>query len=361
MKKVLVLGGYGNFGKRIARLLTNQNIFVIIAGRNRVKAKALSDELPKDLSSISTLDITSGFLEKLKIIKPAVVINTCGPFQNSDYSVAKACIEFGVHYIDLADSRDFVREITTLDTAAKAKNITVISGASTVPCLSSAIVEHYLPEFSEIDSLKFGISPGQKTERGLATTKGVLIYLGKRLKSCSGYEKRYGWQDLYLQKYPEIGNRWMANCEVPDLDLLPEKYGIKKIRFSAGMENPMLHLSIWALSWIVRSGFPIKLEDHASLLLKASDCFNFLGSADSGMHLILEGKNHNGENLVKKWFIVAFEGDGPYIPTIPSVILTKKLLEGKFNLNGAMPCVALISLKEYLEELKNFNIKTFEN
>jgi hypothetical protein len=61
--------------------------------------------------------------------------------------------------------------------------------------------------------------------------------VGKKLKRCAGYETRYGWQDLRLQKYPELGSRLMANCDVPDLDLLPDKYGIKKIRFSAGMES----------------------------------------------------------------------------------------------------------------------------
>lgn len=360
MRKVLILGGYGNFGKRIARLLTRQGIFVIIAGRDKIKAKALSEELTTDLSDISIFDINSDFGEKLKILKPTVVINTCGPFQNSDYSVAKACIAFGVHYIDLADGRDFVKNINTLNDEAKARNVTIISGASTVPGLSSAVIEYYLSEFSEINSLTFGIAPGQKAERGLATTQGILSYIGKRLEPCVGYEKRYGWQDLYLQKYPEIGRRWMANCEVPDLDLLPEKYGIRKIRFSAGMENPMLHLSIWALSWMVRLGFPLNLQAHAPLLLRGSNCFDFLGSSDGGMHVLLEGKNLVGMNIKKQWFIVAFDGDGPYIPTIPAVILTRKLLNGEFNVRGAMPCVALISLEEYLNELSSFKIKTFE-
>ena len=36
--KVLILGGYGNFGKRIAELLTRQGVTVIIAGRDRAKA-----------------------------------------------------------------------------------------------------------------------------------------------------------------------------------------------------------------------------------------------------------------------------------------------------------------------------------
>ena len=47
--KVLILGGYGNFGKRIAGLLTRKGIAVIIAGRDGAKAAALAKDLPPDL------------------------------------------------------------------------------------------------------------------------------------------------------------------------------------------------------------------------------------------------------------------------------------------------------------------------
>ena len=84
---------------------------------------------------------------QLEILKPLVVINTCGPFQNADYGIARACIASGVHYIDLADGRDFVTGITQLDADAKEHNVAVISGASTVPALSAAVIEHFLPNF----------------------------------------------------------------------------------------------------------------------------------------------------------------------------------------------------------------------
>jgi prephenate dehydrogenase len=47
MSRVLILGGYGNFGKRIARLLTRHNIAVIVAGRDADKAKLLARTLPR--------------------------------------------------------------------------------------------------------------------------------------------------------------------------------------------------------------------------------------------------------------------------------------------------------------------------
>ena len=361
MNKVLILGGYGNFGKRIARLLTRQNIAVIISGRDANKAKILVQALPDGLAEMAVFDVRQTLATRLSELAPTVVINTCGPFQTSDYAVAETCIEHGVHYIDLADGRDFVTNIPVLDGRAKRNNVAVISGASTVPGLSSAVIEHFRPQFSEIVSLDFGIAPGQRAERGLATTQAILGYVGKKLRRCAGYETRYGWQDLHSQKYPEIGNRLMANCDIPDLDLLPEKYGISKIRFSAGMENPVVHLGIWTLSWLVRSGLPIDLTKHSTALLAFSNWFDLLGSADGGMHMILEGKNRAGRQTTIKWFVVALDGDGPYIPTVPAVVLARKIVTGQFGATGAMRCVGLVSLEEYLHELKDFKVKTYES
>ena len=53
MNKVLILGGFGNFGKRIARLLTRQNIAVIISGRDADKAKILVQALPDGLAEMA--------------------------------------------------------------------------------------------------------------------------------------------------------------------------------------------------------------------------------------------------------------------------------------------------------------------
>mgnify|MGYP005722541023 FL=1 len=138
---ILILGGYGNFGKRIAQRLVNDGLDVIIAGRNSSKAQALCTELSDTTKSLA-FDVETGLDYALTQLRPKVVINTCGPFQSADYKIAETCIQHGVHYIDLADGRDFVTGITSLDAQAKAQNVTVISGASTVPGLSSAVLTH---------------------------------------------------------------------------------------------------------------------------------------------------------------------------------------------------------------------------
>ena len=152
----------------------------------------------------------------------------------------------------------------------------------------------------------------------------------------------------------------MANCDVPDLDLIPQHYGVKAIHFSAGLELGILHLGLWLLSWGVRLGLPLDLSRRAKLLLKASNLFNVFGTSDGGMFVMLRGKDKTGKAQERRWFIIARNNDGPQIPCVPAILLAKRLLDGVPCKPGACPCVGLISLEGYLDELKSSDIRQYE-
>nr|WP_303657421.1 saccharopine dehydrogenase NADP-binding domain-containing protein [Asticcacaulis aquaticus] len=342
----MVLGGYGNFGKRIADGLRTRGVPVIIAGRDPKRAEAC-------------FDLNTGLGEALAQYRPAVVVHTAGPYQGTDYHVAKTCIAAGVHYVDLSDARDFVVGFGALDAEARAANVTAISGASTVPCLSSAVIDHVRDRFATLDEVDCGICPGQGAERGLATTAAILSYVGQPLKPFAGHPKAYGWQGLRRHRFPHLGPRLMGDCDIPDLDLLPAHYGLKSIRFGAGLELGFIHLGLWALSWTVRWRLlPFPLPKLATPLLKAADLFDPLGSDDGGMFMVLSGTGHDGQPKQIDWHIIAKDGDGPQIPSVPAILLAERLAKGEPLAPGARSSLGQISLDDYLAALKPFNIVT---
>jgi Saccharopine dehydrogenase NADP binding domain len=362
--KVLILGATGNFGRKIARGLVAKNIAIIISGRHKEPLLALKKQLSKvavdACIDILCFDFKKRLSQELLRLRPPLVINASGPFQTADFTTAINCILLGINYIDLADSREYVNDFSILEEQAIKKNCVAITGASTLPCLSSAVLNHYKDEFKTINSLVYGITLGQKTERGLATFKSILSYVGKRFQDVRGISKKvYGWQDLYRQEYPLLGKRWMANCEVPDLDLLPGFFPIKSIRFSAGIESSVSHLGLWFLSWLIRFKFPIKLEKHAEALLNFSHYFDSFGTDTGGMHMLMSGTDHKGNRKNINWFLVAKGGDDLYIPAIPAILLAKKILQEEISETGAIPCMHLISLESYLAELKKLDIHVF--
>jgi len=361
LKRVLIIGGYGNFGSFISRSLSKQsNINLVVAGRSLDKAKALAQEINAEAAFI---DIHSNLEERLQALRPDIVIHTSGPFQLQGYDVTEACINCGAHYIDLADGREFVSGIDSLDLKAKQANTLVVSGASSVPCLTSALIDHYRDSFKTLESLDYGITTAQKTTRGVATTAAILSYTGKPFKTLIDGEEKdiYGWQGLRSRKYPGLGWRLLGNCNVPDLELFPKMYPeLKTVRFYAGLELPFIHVGLWALSWLVRVGLLRSLETSAPTLLKLSFLFDWLGSANSAFHMDLSGKDKNGGDKTIRFVLTARSGDGPFIPCMPAILLAKKLANDEFKDRGARPCVGIITKKEYLDALGEMDISWTE-
>ena len=360
-RRILIIGGYGNFGSYISKTLAKENnITVMIAGRSIEKAQRFINTIKAaNTPEAIALDITKDLDEALQTIKPDIVIHTSGPFQGQSYHVAQSCIKAGVHYIDLADGRSFVAGIGALDEAAKGNQVLAVSGASSVPCLTSALVDYYLLQFETLESLDYGITTAQKTNRGLATTAAILGYVGRPFKTLIDGKSQdvYGWQSLHRRKYGTLGRRFLGNCDVPDLELFPARYPtLKHIRFYAGLEIPFIHIGLWALSGLVRIGLIRNLPAFAPFLLKTSFFFDCLGSDKSAFHMELSGKDESGADKTITFELTARSGHGPYIPCMPAILLAKKLANGENTSTGAMPCMGLITRDEYLGALRELDI-----
>lgn len=356
MFRVLIIGGYGNFGRFITRSLADQSdIHLIIAGRSLDKARQLLQTLPEERPhEAAAVDINQGFPQALERLQPDLVIHTSGPFQKQGYEVALACIASGVHYVDLADGRDFVAGINKLDLLARSNGVLVVSGASSVPCLTSAVVDYFQPRFSQLEKLEYGITTAQKTARGLATTTAVLGYTGQPITTLvdGKHTTLYGWQSTRVHRYSGLGWRLLGNCDVPDLALFPDRYpSLQTIHFRAGLELPFVHLGLWGLSWLVRIGLINDPSRFASVLLRMADLFNYFGSDASAFHACLTGKDALGMDKRVKFELLAQAGDGPFIPCMPAILLTRKLAANQITERGAQACIGLITLREYLTAL----------
>lgn len=366
MKKILVIGGYGFFGNIITRrLAADPAIRVVIAGRDAEKCRVLAAELQKspNLPLYHALDIDRDLQPVLEQVKPDIVINAAGPFQGQDYKTAETCIAQGCHYIDLADARDYVAGFSALDKQAKAKNLLAVSGASSVPCLTAAIIDHYLPEFGAIHSVDYGITVAQKTRMGASTAAAVLSYAGKPFTTLrhKNMETVHGGLGLHVENYPELGLRLFGLCDIPDLALFPARYpALENIRFSAGQEISLLQLGIWKLSLMVRAGIMRGLEPHAQRLMKLRALFDIFGSDRSGLHMRLAGTGRNGKPRETTFYMIAKSGHGPHIPATPAVLLAQGLAHNTITKRGAVPCMGLITLPHYMAGLKNFDIRTME-
>ena len=93
--RVLVLGAYGFFGRRICEgLARNPRIQLLLAGRDLTQATALAYQLGFTAQHARRVDAGDPQLSTLlKKLGVRVLIHTAGPFQGQDYHVARAAID----------------------------------------------------------------------------------------------------------------------------------------------------------------------------------------------------------------------------------------------------------------------------
>ncbi len=362
---ILILGATGNFGRRISeRLAASTRATLVLASRSLQRSAALVNEITtRHASSVlhaAEIDqFSDSLVSDLQRLEPDIVVHTAGPYQALDYRVAEACIAIGSHYVDLADGRAFVSRIDSLNSKAVAADVLIVSGASTLPGLSGAVLKEYQGEYEQIDSIEICIAPAHQTPRGLGTVEAVLGYCGKRYDAYEGgeWKKRYGWQNLKLFRHPVLGLRLAADCDVPDLVLYPLEFKeIQTVTFQASLEAWWEHLALYVMAWFSRIGLVNSWQDYASFLRSVSGKLLFLGSDVGGMSIRISGTGKLKERLRLNWILTAYENHGPEIPCIPAVIIVKKLLKGELSHSGAVTCNGLVSLSEFQEEVADLRM-----
>lgn len=213
--RVLLLGGYGVFGERLARLLLRDGHDITIAGRSAARARRLAGDLGCGYSVIDRqgdLGAVAGH---------DVVIDAAGPFHSyghDPYRLARAAIAAGVHYLDLSDDAGFFAGIAAVDAEARQAGVCVISGLSTVPALSSAAVRALVGDETPL-SIDCAILPGNRSPRGVSVMSSILSQAGLPLRIWRGgvWDEVTGWSGPagYLLPQGIVREGWII--EVPDL------------------------------------------------------------------------------------------------------------------------------------------------
>lgn len=188
-KRILIVGGYGSFGARLVTLLKDDTrLSLIVAGRDLRKA----EQFCASLKGVAAILTPQRFVRgrdgeaHLKELAPDLVIDASGPFQaygkeagSDPYQLPRAAIACGINYLDLADDAAFVEGIAALDAIARKAQLFVLSGLSTCPALTSAIVRVLASGFARIDEVAGGIAPSPFVDMGRNVLHAIASYAGK--------------------------------------------------------------------------------------------------------------------------------------------------------------------------------------
>ena len=363
MTRVLVIGAGGVFGSRLCEGLLRSGFEVVAAGRDIGRAEAAAARLralfPGVVAQDAAMDTATLTPEALKATGAAIVADAAGPFQGAEPATARAAIAAGLDYVDLADGREFVTAFPALDAAAKAAGVVALTGCSSTPALSNAVLDRLTDGWREVAAVEAAISPGARAPRGLSVMRAILSWLGRpvRVFEGGGWTTRTGWSGLYRRDFGRAGRRTVSLCDTPDLDLFPARFQPReRALFLAGLEPWPAHLGAWGLARLVEllRFDPVPL---AGLLVRLSGWAAAFGSDRGAMRVEAVGVDGEGRKARAVWRLVAEPGEGPVTPSLPALAAIKAIAAGRVAA-GARACVGVLTLEDIVAEMAPHGLAT---
>jgi hypothetical protein len=361
--KILIVGGYGTFGGRLVDLLAgDKGLHIYVAGRNIGQAQ----NFIKARAAAATLEALAfdrnGDGEALHDLKPDLVVDASGPFQvygDDPYRLVRNCIEAKCNYIDLADGAEFVEGISRFDAEAKVAGVYVLSGMSSFPVLTAAVVR--MLDVKNIETITAGIAPSPYAGVGMNVIRAIASYSGKPVEVLQdgAWVKRAGFWDSRRMVVDVSGEVPLppirfALTEVPDLKILAwDRPEAKSIWMGAGPTPALLHRLLWLAAGLVKIGVLRSLLPLAPLMNWVVNTVRW-GEHRGGM--IIEVTGQGGER--RSWHLLAEGNAGPLIPSMAAEAVVRRVLAGRVPAAGSRSGHQDLELADYAPLLARHGIKT---
>lgn len=186
----LIYGANGYTGELIAREAVRRGQKPILGGRNAEKLGALAKELGLESRAFP--------LDRPQLDGVDAVLHCAGPFVHTSAPMVRACIDAGVHYLDITGELTVFEAIMSMNDDAARAGVTLIPGVGfdVVPtdCLGAMLAAR-LPGATELELAFY--SPGAEISRGTLKTMienigdgGAVRRDGKIIRVPPAYDAR---------------------------------------------------------------------------------------------------------------------------------------------------------------------------
>lgn len=354
--KILILGGYGVFGGRLAELLADMSsLEILVCGRSRARAEAFCTAWRGQAQLRPLMLDRRDIADALRIHKPDLVVDASGPFQtygSACYGVITACIDAGIDYLDFADAADFVFGVSQFDERAKAAGVFVLSGVSSFPVLTAAVLRE-MERTMDILAVEGGIAPSPYAGIGLNVMRAVVGYAGAPVKLWRHGGPSHGVGLAESRRFTvavpgrlPLRNIHFSLVDVPDLQVIPPEHpSMTDIWMGAGPVPEFLHRMLNLLAK-ARARFGLPSFAPLSPLFHAVLNRMRFGEHRGGMFVRAQGRAA-GRPMEMSWHLLAEGDDGPYIPSMAIEAIVRKMLSGERPLPGARAGTDALNLADY--------------
>ena len=251
---VLIIGGRGRIGNSVAQdLVTHTDAEVTITGRDY--KGTVPPELSPDRSRYLALDLADSAGLTQAIAASNLVIHCAGPFHYRNANVLKTCIEAGVNYVDVSDSRSFTRRALDYRETAKNAGVTAIINTGIFPGISNSMVRRDVEQLDTAEHIHLSYVVGGSGGAGVTVMRTTFLglqmpfdaWVDGKLQQIKPYTDRETIE--FPEPYGKTGVYWF---DMPEAITLPETFPVKTVITKFGTFPDLYN----HLTWFVAKYWP---------------------------------------------------------------------------------------------------------
>lgn len=372
----VVAAANGIQGKIVSRDLLENGFSVLLCANDDYKMDHLIEHKNSDFALVD-LRKTDRVKRIIKKSGASVVVNCA--IDTFDLPVMKACLDLGIHHIDLGSEWDMTKEQLALDKECKEKSITCITGCGSTPGINNVMLRYAQEKFDTVETIQAGfvwdsniakfVTPfsletivEELVEKAPIYEHGHLVEKEPTECDIAYYFKSVGKQKVCFTKHIEVHtfHQYLKNK------------GVKNIAFFSGFPSH----SARAMKTLIELGLSSKNElEFQNMKVKPIDFIS-----EVVRHLEIPEGYEEKENLwVKIWgkkddkdlaiemdciasTLPGWESDTCNIDTgMPASIIAQMIKDGRIAERGSFIPEEVIPPLPFFEELAKRKIWVYEN
>jgi short subunit dehydrogenase-like uncharacterized protein len=251
MSTFLLYGANGYTGRLIAREAVVRGLRPVLAGRNADAINSLARELGLE-ARIFALDdpqATRAGLEGMK-----AVLHAAGPFERTAKPMVDACLDAGVHYLDITGEIAVFEQLAARDTEAMAAGILLLPGTGFDVVPSDCLAAHLQRRLPKAKHLALAIHGVGGYSRGTATTIVENLHRGgvvRRGGVLTQVPAAWRTRDIDFGQGPRLA----VTIPWGDVSTAYRSTGIGDIEVFSAISPRQLRLMRWSrhFGWALRS------------------------------------------------------------------------------------------------------------
>jgi saccharopine dehydrogenase-like NADP-dependent oxidoreductase len=280
-KKVLVIGGYGRIGHRVAQDISQHtDAEVTITSRQPQPEIKPFKFFPLDLSDLQQLH--------QGIAQHDLVVHCGGPFHHRDGRVLASCIDQGIDYIDVSDHRSFYQQAVKYREQAIASGVTAILNTGIFPGISNSMVKQGIEQLEQPEKIHLSYVVAGSGGAGLTVMRTTFLSLKHKFSAWIDGQ----WQDILpytaremVEFPPPYGKTGVYWFDVPETYTFADSFPVNTVITKFGSIPDWYNHLTWITAHIFPQAWvtsPQGIEFFAQVsyaMTKVTDRFSGIGVA----------------------------------------------------------------------------------